>query len=53
MSAYKNRLPEKIEITRVILSTVARLQHNRVKSPLLQKNFGKIMIFSVFKALCQ
>ncbi len=28
---------------------IARLQHNRVNTPLLQKNIGKIMFFSVFK----
>ncbi len=49
MEAYKNRLPEKIAANRVILSQIARLQHNRVNTPVLQKNIGKIMIFSAFK----
>ncbi len=38
---------------RVILSQIARLQHNRVITKLLQKNIGKIMIFSVFKEIWQ
>ncbi len=34
---------------RVILSQLARLQHNRVNTPLLQNNIGKIIIFQYLK----
>ncbi len=44
MEAYKNDLPEKNAANRVILSQIARLQHNRVNTPPLQKN---IDFFSV------
>ncbi len=53
MVAYKNHLSETSATNRVILSQIARLQHNRVNTPLLQKNIGKIMIFSVFKEVWQ
>ncbi len=49
MLAYKNHLSEKYATNRVILSQIARLQHNRVNTPLLQKPFGKIMIFQCLK----
>ncbi len=49
MVAYKIHPSEKNATNRVILSQIARSQHNRVNTPLLQKNIGKIMIFSVFK----
>ncbi len=53
MVAYKNHLPEKNAANRVILSQIARLLHNRVNTPLLQKNIGKMMIFSAFKEIWQ
>ncbi len=56
MVAYKNHLSEKNTTNRVILSQIARLQHNCVNTPLLQKNIGKIVIFSdfsVFKEVWQ
>ncbi len=53
MVAYKNRLPEKNATNRVILSQVARLRHDRVNTPILQKNIEKIMLFLVFKEIWQ
>ncbi len=50
MVAYKNHLPEKNAANRAILSQIARVQHNRVNTPFLQKNIGKVF-FSVFKEI--
>ncbi len=41
----------KNEINIVIVSQTARLQHNRVNFPFLQKYIGKVMIFAVFKEI--
>ncbi len=53
MVAYRNHLPEQNATNRVSLSQIARLQHNRVNTTLLQKNIGEIIIFSVFKEIWQ
>ncbi len=39
MVVYKNHLPEKNAPNRVILSQIARLQHNRVNTQRLQKKY--------------
>ncbi len=48
MLTYK-KIEQKNHINSTILSQNARLQHNSVKPPLLQKNIGKTVIFVVFK----
>ncbi len=53
MAAYKNHLPEKNAINRVILSQIDRSQHNRICTPPLKKNLLKIIIFLVFKEIWQ
>ncbi len=39
----------KNEMNRTILAQIARSQHHLLSPPRLQKNIGKIVIFSVFK----
>ncbi len=47
----QNSSTRKNEINCVILSQTARLWHNRINSPFLQKYIGKIIMFAVFKEI--